>query len=231
MKTWTSVDLSGQRFGRLTVVHEVASIGHGRRWQCRCDCGVCVDVDAGNLKRAERLSRSNMSCGCWRSEHQKQAARRHGDAIGNGTPEYRAWVSMLQRCHNPASRGFNNYGGRGINVSTAWRENFGAFLQHIGRRPSPLHSLDRIDNEGHYEPGNVRWATKGEQRHNQRPLALTAKDAEEIRRLYAAGGVTHRALAKRFNVAHRTIWGAIHGLHHYAERGIPCLPSLNSQRV
>lgn len=84
------------------------------------------------------------------------------------TPEWRAWCAARQRCHNPNCSSYANYGGRGIQMCDAWRESFELFYAHIGPKPSPMHSLDRIDNDGHYEPGNVRWATKTEQARNQR---------------------------------------------------------------
>lgn len=85
---------------------------------------------------------------------------------GRPSPEYRVWASMVQRCTNPARRGYDRYGGRGIRVCVAWVASFEAFLRDVGPRPSLKHTLDRIDNDGHYEPGNVRWATSKEQRDN-----------------------------------------------------------------
>lgn len=84
------------------------------------------------------------------------------------TKEYALWGSMIQRCCNPKHKKFHNYGGRGISVCQAWRESYPAFLAYMGRRPSPHHSLDRIDNEGDYEPRNVCWATNTEQCNNMR---------------------------------------------------------------
>lgn len=87
---------------------------------------------------------------------------------GRWTPEYNAWVHMIQRCTNPNNKQWLNYGGRGIRVCDLWRLSYRAFYEHVGSRPSPLHSLDRIDNDGNYEPGNVRWATAQEQGLNRR---------------------------------------------------------------
>ncbi len=84
------------------------------------------------------------------------------------TREYRAWASMKQRCHNPRTPAYPNYGGRGIEVCQSWRDSFEAFLADVGLRPSPKHSLDRIDNDGNYEPGNVRWANWDQQAANRR---------------------------------------------------------------
>lgn len=82
------------------------------------------------------------------------------------TPEYRAWLNLIQRCENPREKDFHHYGGRGISVWPEWRASFAVFFTAVGRRPSPRHSLDRIDNDRGYEPGNVRWATQSEQMRN-----------------------------------------------------------------
>lgn len=94
--------------------------------------------------------------------------RRTGGEASAGTPEYRAWQAMIRRCHDDHAKDFPRYGGRGIRVCDAWRVSFTAFLAEIGRKPSPSHSVDRIDGVRGYEPGNVRWATSKEQARNRR---------------------------------------------------------------
>lgn len=84
------------------------------------------------------------------------------------TSEYRTWAGMIERCHNPNCPGFKRYGGRGISVCGEWQNSFTSFFLHVGKKPSPQHSLDRINNNGNYEPGNVRWATKEVQTQNRR---------------------------------------------------------------
>lgn len=101
--------------------------------------------------------------------------QRHGDLRGvyNGghaPAEYTCWKNMRRRCTNPAAKDYSRYGGRGITVCDRWQQSYAVFLADVGRRPSPTHSLDRIDNAGHYAPGNVRWATRSEQRRNTRGL-------------------------------------------------------------
>lgn len=97
----------------------------------------------------------------------------HGHAIhGEVSPEYNAWQCLIYRCTNPASPRFSYYGGRGVTVCERWRNSFDAFLEDMGPRPSPKHSLDRIDNNGNYEPGNVRWATREQQQNNTRKNRL-----------------------------------------------------------
>lgn len=146
---------TGRKFGRLTVLAEDES-----RWRCVCDCGRKTVVSAGNLR-----SGNTRSCGCLRTRGHRAIARSLG---GGRSPEYAAWNAMLQRCHNPKNRSFKNYGARGITVCERWRESFDAFLADVGPRPSPDLSLDREHNDCGYEPGNVRWATRFEQRANRR---------------------------------------------------------------
>jgi hypothetical protein len=99
-----------------------------------------------------------------------QRAIKHGDTAGGRIAvEHKCWASMKARCLNPSALNFKHYGGRGITVCDEWVDDYEAFLAHVGRRPSSQHSLDRVDNERGYEPGNVRWATKTEQARNRRP--------------------------------------------------------------
>lgn len=156
-------NLTGKRFGRLTVTGFAKRDRHGHAsWFCNCSCGNNTIVHISNL-----ASGHTQSCGCLMSE--VIAARlRHGDTREKRTPEYRIWTSMIQRCINPNVRKYPNYGGRGIKVCDRWRYSYQNFLADIGRRPSSKFSIDRINNDGNYEPGNCHWATAKEQRANQR---------------------------------------------------------------
>jgi hypothetical protein len=158
----------GQRFGSLVVIEigPIRGSGKHRYYLCQCDCGNMAGV-AGNS-----LVRGTKSCGCAHSRRPRETyAGRHREAPHRsfpGTPEYVIWGGMKSRCHNQNHPSYANYGGRGITVCAEWRDSFEAFLADMGRRPSPEHSLDRIDNDGNYEPGNVRWATNTEQSRNRR---------------------------------------------------------------
>ena len=99
---------------------------------------------------------------------------------GRGNAEYKAWQAMIRRCIDPRYKNFASYGGRGINVCEAWRHDFVGFYEHVGPRPTPKHSLDRIDVDKGYEPGNVRWATRIEQENNKRDTRIVFYNGEEM---------------------------------------------------
>lgn len=150
------IDIRGKRYGKLVVLrHAGTSKNRQSRWLCQCDCGKTKEIVRSNL-----TSGHARSCGCIH-------ARVNGDAAGKQAPEYRAWAGMKQRC---ADKSDADYGGRGIKVCQEWGDDYLAFLRDVGRRPSTRHSLDRINVNGNYEPGNVRWATAREQYQNRRPF-------------------------------------------------------------
>lgn len=165
-----AVDLTGKRFGRL-VARKVVYVDlhlHGkpfkrRAWDCLCDCGKSAPVQTQKL-----LSGHTTSCGCFNREKNNAAVsaanRRHG---GTGTAEYQAWLNMRKRCLDPNLPAYKNYGGRGITICERW-ESFENFLADMGMKPSPKLTLERKNNNGNYEPGNCKWATRKEQRANQR---------------------------------------------------------------
>lgn len=117
-------------------------------------------------------------------------------------PEYTSWSAMLSRCYNPKAPYFPAYGGRGINVCPEWRASYAAFLQDMGRKPSPDHSLDRIDNSKGYEPGNCRWATKSEQSNNRRSSrVITAHGrAQTLVDWSRETGIGPRTIANRLRI-------------------------------
>lgn len=154
------VAICSGRYGALTVLSPAGSDGECFLWLCLCDCGKTIAVPGKRLRSGDKSS-----CGCrWHLGTVK-----HGEARkGNLTPEFKTWRGMLTRCLNPNATRFSYYGGRGITVCQEWRESFSAFLESVGRKPSPQHSLDRINNDAGYEPGNCRWATRSEQMKNRR---------------------------------------------------------------
>ncbi len=120
------------------------------------------------------------------------------------SPEYRSWQMMKNRCLNPNAYDWDYYGGRGISITPAWLW-FEAFLADMGRRPTLLHTLDRLDSTGHYSKANCRWATREEQARNREYCKLTAAMAAEIRQLYSTGNFYQDELAARFGVSQATI--------------------------
>jgi hypothetical protein len=158
------VDLSGHRFGRLLVLsfHDVHK--GNSRWLGRCDCGTEQVFYAHNLKNGNA-----QSCGCLRIERIKQANTTHGES--DKTTEYKSWTAARDRCRTPSNKDWKNYGGRGIKFSIIW-DDYSVFLAELGRKPTPRHQLDRIDNSKGYEPGNCRWATAKEQAANRRLMSI-----------------------------------------------------------
>lgn len=150
-------DLTGQIFGRLTVIGRDPNGKRGRFWICRCECGKEALVRVDHL-----LSGATRSCGCLRQERNST----HGKSK---TPEYRAWLNMKKRCYYQKDGMYHRYGGRGIRVCDRWLNSFDAFYEDMGPKPSEHHSIDRIDPKKNYTPENCRWASRTTQSRNQDP--------------------------------------------------------------
>lgn len=152
------LDLLGRQFGRLSVTRAAPNAPEGpTAWVCNCICGNVKTVRTNHLVRGAVIS-----CGCYHKE-------RHTTHGRYTTPEYQAWVNIKGRCLNPKSPKYADYGGRGIQMCDRWRDDFAAFLADMGPRPAGRYTIERVDNEGHYEPSNCIWATYAVQSRNKRP--------------------------------------------------------------
>ena len=168
------IDISLKRFGRL-----VALTCESRRnksgvmcchWLCVCDCGAKTTVFSNNLRRG-----LTKSCGCLRAEVSAKRMTKHGEY---GSKAYRSWAHMLGRCNNSNDKKYKDYGGRGISVYRQWFD-FSKFLSDMGPCPKEM-SIDRIDNDGNYEPGNCRWATQKTQQNNRRTNRLVSYNGDTL---------------------------------------------------
>lgn len=158
--------LAGDRFARLTVICETelrSGLARGRRYLCICDCGKYI-VARGNCLKTNNTK----SCGCLSSEHAYavgKANKKHG--LADKHPLWNVWIGMKARCYNKNNPRFDRYGGRGITICERWNSSFVEFANDMGERPSKKHSINRINNDGNYEPENCEWATAKEQCKNR----------------------------------------------------------------
>lgn len=165
--------LPNDEFGVLTALSLTRS-GHPRYWLCRCICGVEKEI-----KQSHLVSGGTRSCGCKRLEAIGNAVKTHGKSK---TAEYSIWCGIINRCTNPNDhRSYSRYGAKGITICERWRNSFEAFLEDMGPRPSPKHSIDRYPNHrGNYEPDNCRWATWQEQQRNRSDTSMVVMDGRPI---------------------------------------------------
>lgn len=158
-------DLIGKTFGKLTVIK---CIGKNKRryiiWMCNCECGKSSIVSGSDL-----TNEHTKSCGCLKADTMRRLRLTHGKST---TPEYKVWCEMIKRTENKKNKHYKDYGGRGIIVSERWRNSFESFLEDMGERPYKDYSIDRIDNNGNYEPNNCRWASIADQCRNKRNNVL-----------------------------------------------------------
>jgi hypothetical protein len=167
-------DLTGKRFGRLLVTEFAGRGKQGKAlWRCQCECGTV------RIVRAQALRIGQQSCGCLHREAMAIRMQTHGhDRAGKRTPEYAAFCNAKSRCENPRDHAYSHYGGRGIRFLFV---SFEQFFAELGPPAKGL-TLDRIDNDGPYAPGNVRWATWSQQARNKRttvyPFQTNGKEAQ-----------------------------------------------------
>lgn len=168
-------DQIGNRFGKLIVLEYAGKSGKYHRWLCQCDCGKQTTARDSTLKNG-----TTRSCGC------SMRNTIHGWSMKNGKrpSEYGSWQGIVSRCTSKKDKAFGHYGGRGIKVCDRWRygddkkSGFECFLEDVGPKPPGKYSIDRMDVNGDYRPGNVRWATQREQIHNRRNTVSILKDGK-----------------------------------------------------
>lgn len=164
-------DITGLKNGKLTVLGIGKQIGYNVYWLCQCECGNQSLVCTSNFKRTK-------SCGCNLKENKYNL--KHGQNSRNKrTEEYATWVGIKNRCHNSNNPRYKNYGARGIIVCVEWRNSFEQFFKDMGKRPQGT-SIDRINNDGNYEPSNCRWATKRQQSLNTSQVLLFEYNGEQL---------------------------------------------------
>ena len=189
-------DLSGEKFGRLTVMYRLTDSPDARpRWLCQCECGNGVVVTSRSLKSKVP------SCGCYTKEMKALQASTHG--LTN-SPLYKVWSDMRERCNNPKDKSYPYYGGRGIKVDPRW-EDFETFYNDMIDGYEPGLQLDRIDTDGDYELGNCHWATRTENMRNKR-------NTIRVDSIY--GLLTLGELAEKSGMKHLTLYNRL-------KKGVP----------
>lgn len=209
-------DLTGQRFGRLTVVERASDYVSPNkhklaRWLCRCDCGNNIIAIGCSLKR-----KSTQSCGCLQKE---LAANKHTTHSKYGCRLYRIWIAINQRCNNPKNNEFNAYGGRGITVCEEWNNNFQVFYDWALRNGYADNlTIDRINVNGNYEPSNCKWATRKEQANNTRRNRIIT---------YNGKTQTLTQWADELKISYATLSCRINRYHWSEERALSTTPMSN----
>jgi|GEM_PF-1843261 len=224
------LNLIGEKFGRWTVLEKAENKEKPGQtwWKCQCSCSLATIrlVPSSPLIRGKSLS-----CGCRRHNQDPIIDKETEEIIitynkKTDVPrkifyEHNLWTQIKARCFNPKSTNYKNYGARGITMYDDWKNNFETFLNYlqktIGLRPSTKHSLDRINNNGHYAPGNLRWATRNEQNQNNRRTKLTVEKVIEILTYFQKyPDFKHKEhyliFAKKFKIHYKSVYRIVKGI-------------------
>lgn len=189
------IDLTGQQFGRLSVIQMDGKKRNHAAWLCQCQCGRSTRVSSNNLR-----SGMTQSCGCLNRERVSAALAESSTTHGKRhTRVYNIWLNMKQRCTNPRNDHYPAYGGRGITVCTRWLNSFEAFYEDMGDPPSDIHTIDRENVHGNYEPANCRWLPREAQASNtQRSVLLTFQGRTQTAKQWAIElGIRPGTIARR----------------------------------
>ena len=188
------INIINKRFGRITIAGYVGNF----KWFCVCDCGKKFVANSGHIRNG-----NTQSCGCLHNDTIKEVFTKHGEASKGKTltPEYRSYCLAKSRCINTTDASFYNYGGRGIKFIF---DSYKSFLKELGRKPTPKHSLDRINVNGNYEIGNVRWATWIEQARNRRNEKLITIDG--VTKCQAEWAIEYNTTDKSIDKRRRRKW-------------------------
>lgn len=194
------INLIGQRFGRWVVLERAENKSGRTCWLCQCDCGKIKEVFGCHIN-----SGKSQSCGCLSREINTQTNFKHGHCINSiSTPIYTVWLAIHDRCNNTKKRAYKHYGARGITVCKRWND-FAKFLADMSPRPKGL-TIDRINNDGNYEPDNCRWATYKQQKRNNRGTKLNPLKVQVIKKLFKESSLSTKAIADVFRVTRQTIY-------------------------
>lgn len=170
MKKGSFIDITGERFGRLTAINRCGKVGGKTLWRCVCDCGNTTDVTISNLRNGH-----TQSCGCLCAEKTRAVKTTHGGkSTSNPDRLYAVWRAMKQRCYRPENRAYRYYGAKGVTVCDEWRDSYEAFRSwslangYDEKAKRGDCTIDRINCAGNYEPDNCRWVNMTVQAHNKR---------------------------------------------------------------
>lgn len=189
-------DLTGQKFGRLTVIERVENKGKQTCWKCQCECGNEVIVQGNNLKNGHTVS-----CGCFRREKTSESHKTHGMARSK---IYKTWKGIKKRCFNPNFKYYKDYGGRGITMFPEWIDDPKSFIDYVSKLPhfgEENYSLDRINNDGNYEPNNLRFTDRKTQSRNTRRNIIVEYQGRKMTLMEAAelSGIPYDVLKRRYH--------------------------------